>query len=269
MNYQYLEELIISDNKIKELPNNMILPNIVMFRFFNNQITKLPLCILNFRNLREIVFSMNPIELSPQIGRFIQRIRNGSIKNLNVYNDNQNIHNSTIQLSVKDSINNITTRTDLPPFNKDELNKLIISDNNLDCKEQLIEYSEDNSEHSLLLLTFGEVLWYVLQTIENDFKDDEKKEIKKILNQEMIDAECKCFTGRMNRIINCLNGFSNLVNINIQHSEQIGNIIFIIKQKLEQENNYTIEKHKHLVIQELIERGYDEKTIDTWVEYIE
>jgi Leucine-rich repeat (LRR) protein len=271
MNYQYLEELIIADNKIKELPNEMILPNLVMFRLYNNEITKFPLYILNFRNLRQIIYEDNPIELSPQIARFIQRIKNGTIKNLNVYNDSQNVHNSTIQSSVKDSINNITTRTDLPKFDKDELVKMIIKDDILseECKNQLIEYSTDKSEHSLLLLTFGEVLWHVLQTIENDFKEDIKKEIKTILNQEMKDAECKCFTGRMNRVVNCLNGFSKLVCINIQDSEQIGNIIFIIKDKLEKENNYSIEKHKELVIKELVERGYDKETINQWIEYIE
>jgi Leucine-rich repeat (LRR) protein len=271
INCPNLEIFECNYNMLTKLPDNMILPELESLICSHNQLKQFPLCILNFNTLYEIDYKNNPIELSPQIARFIKRIRNGTIKNLNVYNDNQNVHNSTIQLSVKKSINNITTRTDLPKFNKDELYKIIINDDIIskDCKEQLIQYSSDNSEHSLLLLTFGEVLWYVLQTIENDFKDDDKKEIKTILNQEMKDAECKCFTGRMNRIVNCLNGFSKLVCINIQDSEQIGNIIFIIKEKLEKENNYSIEKHKHLVIQELVERGYDKDTINIWIEYIE
>ena len=48
---------------------------------------------------------------------FIDRINNLSNKQLNVYTDIQNVHNSTIQLSVKDSINRITTRTDLKKYN--------------------------------------------------------------------------------------------------------------------------------------------------------
>ena len=72
----------------------------------------------------------------------------------------------------------------------------------------------------------------------------EQEEIFKILNKEIIDSNCKCFTGRMNRVINCLNGFSPLVNINIKYREQIGNIIILIKNKLELTNSYTVEQHK-------------------------
>jgi len=60
-----------------------------------------------------------------------------------------------------------------------------------------------------------------------------------------------------------------LVNIAIQDSEQIGNIIFIIKEKLVSSGTYTIEKHKELVSKEMNERGYTKEIIDTWIEYIE
>ena len=112
-------------------------------------------------------------------------------------------------------------------------------------------------------------MWFTLQTINKDFNSDTQEVIKKILNQEMKEAECKCFTGRMNRVVNCLNGFSTLVNIAIQDSEQIGNIIFIIKDKLVGSGTYTIETHKELVSKEMAERGYTKEIIDTWIEYIE
>ena len=123
--------------------------------------------------------------------------------------------------------------------------------------------------HSLLLLTFSEVLWFIIQTIINDFKIKEQEGIFKILNQEILDADCKCFTGRMNRVINCLNGFSPLVNINIKDGEQIGNIIILVKNKLELTGVYTIEQHKIEVEKELLERNYDIETIKTWLEYID
>ena len=131
-----------------------------------------------------------------------------------------------------------------------------------------MEYSCDNSVHSLLLLTFSEVLWFTIQTIITDFEKQEQEEIFKILNQEIMDTECKCFTGRMNRVINCLNGFSPLVKINIKDGEQIGNIIVLIKNKLVLSNSYTIEKHKIEVEKELFERNYDIETIQIWLEYI-
>ena len=279
MHFPNLHHFDCSHNKLTSLPNNMHFPNLHHFDCSHNKLTSLPLCILNWRNIRVMGIYNNPIELSPQIARFINRyrarvlndLRAGLYNDLNVYNDTQNVHNSTIQTSVKDSINNITTKIDLLKYDKDELHRLIINDNILTqlCKEQLIEYCSDTTEHSLLLLTFSEVLWFVLQTIHNDFSIEVQNEIKKILNEEMKESECKCFTGRMNRSVNCLNGFSSHVKINIQDSEQIGNIIFLVKDKLESTNSYTIEKHKIEVEKELIERNYDIKTIKTWLEYVD
>ena len=73
----------------------------------------------------------------------------------------------------------------------------------------------------------------------------------------------------MNRVINCLNGFSPIVCINIKDGEQIGNIIILVKNKLELSDLYTVEKHKTEVEKELLERNYDIETIKTWLEYID
>jgi len=249
----------------------MNFPNIRELHCYNNELINLPLCILDFHHIEDINCNSNPLELSPQIARFIQRVNYGSVNKLNIYNDTQNIHNSTIQLSVKDSINNITSRVDLPKYNLETLISLILEDPYLECecKKQLIENCDDDSVHTLLLLTFSEVLWFTLQTIHKDFKIETQEEIKKRLNEEMKDAECKCFTGYMNRVINSLNGFTPLVSIQIQDSEQIGNIIVIIKEKLEDSDKYTIETHKELVTKELVERGYTKDSIAIWIEYIE
>jgi len=269
MNLPNLQELYCNNNLLTYLPDTMNLPNLKILSCHNNELSHLQLFLLNCHHLKYISYDNNPIELSPQIARFIKRIQNGSINKLNVYNDKENIHNSTIQLSVKDSINTITSRIDLPKYNLETLTTFILEDPYLECKEQFIEYCNDDSVHSLLLLSFAEVVWFTLQTIKKDFKIETQAEIKKILNQEMKDAECKCFTGRMNRVINCLNGFSPLVTIQIQDSEQIGNIIFIIKHTLETAGTYTVETHKELVIKEMTERGYTKDSIDIWSEYIE
>ena len=57
-------------------------------------------------------------------------------------------------------------------FNQDNLIDYILKDDTLLNKEQLIEYSNDENVHSLLLLTFAQVLWYTLQTIIKDFDSD-------------------------------------------------------------------------------------------------
>ena len=80
---------------------------------------------------------------------------------LNIYNDTQNVHNYAIQLCVRDSINRITTRSDLKKYNIDQLHVLILwlKTNNLITKilTQLLfvkgiigEYINDTTVHSLL-----------------------------------------------------------------------------------------------------------------------
>jgi hypothetical protein len=269
-NWTNLTHFNCSSNKLRLLPENIgsNWTNLTYFVCSDNQLTTLPLSLMNCHNLTYIYYSNNEIDNLPiQLMRFINRINQANTNGLNIYNDSQNVHNSNIQLSIKQSIENITTRNDLPKFDKDKLITIIVDDKVLNCKEQLIEYINDDSIHSLLLLTFGEVLWYVLMTINNDFSVEEQEEIKKILNTDMSDALCKCFTGRISRVVNCLSGFSSLVNIQIKDESQIGNIIVIIKEQLG--DKYTVEKHKELVHKELVERGFDIDTINEWLEYIE
>ena len=61
------------------------------------------------------------------MARFLDRITNlSNLSKLNIYTDTQNVHDSTIQLSVRDSINRITTRPDLQKYNIDQLHTLIL-----------------------------------------------------------------------------------------------------------------------------------------------
>ena len=83
----------------------------------------------------------------------------------------------------------------------------------------------------------------------------------------MKDSFCKCFTGRISRLVNCLNGFDKKVIITISDSEQISQIILLIRDQLGSE--YTTEKHKELVLKELLERGFSSDKIDIWINSIE
>ena len=128
----------------------------------------------------------------------------------------------------------------------------------------MIEYSKDAVIHTELGISFDELLKYIISRIhENSHKD----EIKKILNNEMRDASCMCFTGRISRLVNCLNGFDPEIVITISDSEQISQIILLIREQLGSE--YTIETHKELVLKELLERGFSSDKIDIWIDSIE
>jgi hypothetical protein len=130
-------------------------------------------------------------------------------------------------------------------------------------KEALVEYSNCTDIHSIMNITFKELLISVF--IEIDTLDiDTQKEVFKIMNQEMADSICMCFTGRISRLINCLSGFSNKVSINISTSEEISNIIVLLRNKIED-----IDELKEAVAKEMISRGYNKETIDTWIGYID
>jgi len=117
-----------------------------------------------------------------------------------------------------------------------------------------------------LNITFNELIIAVFNRIEiNEHKD----EIKRVLNIEMDDSICKCFTGRISRLVNCLNGFDELIDIQISSNEQIAQVINIEKIKLEINNNYNIINHKEIVKERLIELKYDDAVINKWIEHIE
>ena len=284
---QYLTQLQIlylSDNQITEIPQDIrYLAQLQELNLYNNQITKIPkdirylvqlqelylsynliteipLEIINLRNLQIFEHSGNPIEnlLNPIIQRFLTRIDDmgGNIHNL--YNDGQNVHSSSIQQSIKQSIINLLKEIK-EPVNYDYLNDHILT---AETKIALTEYCGDLSIHSELECTFGDVLNAVLLEV-NKFNPEMQIEIKKRINEEMADAECKCFTGRLSRIVNSLSGYSDKVIIKISSAEEIGNIIMLMKSKYE-----LIDDIKNNVTKEMRERGYTDDIIIEWISYI-
>ena len=129
-----------------------------------------------------------------------------------------------------------------------------------------MEYCEDNSVHSVIGITFKELLLAVwnIAIVHKDMN-----EILAIMNTEMDDADCKCFTGKMSRLINCLNGYDSRVSITMADNDQISNIIIIEKEKLETESRYNIEIHRDNVRLAMEERKYPLDIIDEWISYIE
>jgi len=93
-------------------------------------------------------------------------------------------------------------------------------------KESLIEYCQNESVHSVHLITYGELLSYVwpkceafsrllLRNWQRIINSDHKEELFRILEEQIADSECKCFTGRFNRTLSVLVGFYDDIKINI------------------------------------------------------
>jgi len=258
-----LKSLDCGKNKLTHLPEN--LPNSLrQLHCSNNKLTHLPMSIVQLRQLAIVRYDDNPIEyMPPVLSRFINNLRN--TLTVNVYNDAQSVHNHNIQESIKKSIYNILK--DKYINNITHTINEILDDDIIDeiSKKALIEYTNDMTTHSIININFKDLLVPVWQRIQ---KHPHKDEIKKILNSEIKDGLCKCFTGRLSRLVNCLNGFCDDISIRIGTNEQIGNIVIITQQLLERENRYTVELHKELVRKELKEMDYEDAIINEWLEYI-
>jgi len=146
-----------------------------------------------------------------------------------------------------------------------QLRELIISNSYLDerVKRLLFEYMDNKEVHTILNITFEELLLYVYDFIE---KNENKKELFKIMNEEMTEANCKCFTGRITRLINVLNGYDEHIEIHIADNEQIGNVISVIRKTLGED--YNEDEFKRRIREELLMRQYSEETINEWIEHV-
>jgi hypothetical protein len=255
-----LNVLDLSYNKITEVKELDNLINLMRLYLQSNKITKIPLTIMNLRGLYTLRINL---EINPIIERFLNRntIKEGKT----IYDDSQNVHNSHIVESIKKSIYNLMTESsESKMLSLDTTLKEIVDDKVLDehTKQQLVEYCQDKTVHSIANVTFDEVLCFVWFVI-NKHKNSE--EIKKILIIEMKDSLCMCFTGRLSRLVNCLNGFDDRVSVVISDKQEILNII--IKTRNMYVDN--IEKQKEFVTKELLERGYDNEIINEYLIYLE
>lgn len=252
-----LRQLWLNENQITHIEGLSNQTNLSYLCLFGNNISFIPMSIMLLGKLTEFYFDMmnNPI-----VDRLIERNRlKNSIRH--IYSDAQNVHNSEINRSIIRSFHQIMEQK--LEISEDHMIDEIINDSILSkpVKNTLIEYVKMSDVHSVLNVTFLEALQTVWQIIRSH---ELSKEIKRILNQEIEDSYCKCFTGRMSRLINCLNGFDPRVTVKISDQQEIANIIINIRQKYQKNDELS-----DMVMKELVERGYDKQTIDEWLIYLE
>jgi hypothetical protein len=269
-----LKKLDLSNNKIIviEKINNLI--NLQDLKLSLNPIVTINMDILNCRSLKFLDVDQN-VAIPPIIQRFLN-IHKLNSKKINLYYDQQNIHDSTINQSVKKSIINLLNdyanqlnETMIESTINEILNDDII---NQETKQTIIEYCKNKDTHTNYDLNFSELLT-IIWIVNKEKSLDTQCQIKKILCREINDSICKCFTGRMTRLLNTLNGFDDRVNIHISDSIQIANVIILIKNKTEyinyEHDHNTKELLKKEVSKELTERGYSIDDIQLWLRYLD
>ena len=225
-----LQILHLYDNQITEIKAIDNLVNLLQLYFSNNKITELPISLCNFRYINNINYKGNPIEYIPlPVQRWLDRLNNRITSNNMVYNDTQNIHNHHIQNSFRNSLNNIfkdKQLLDLAIIKQQLLDNCILTEQ---TKREILNYCAHSMEHSTFLITYSDLLIYVWSRIIASANTDE---IMSVLNQEISDGLCMCFTGRLTRLLNTLVGFYDDIEIQISDSEQITNIIMAFKKTL-------------------------------------
>jgi Leucine-rich repeat (LRR) protein len=267
LNLQYLD---LSNNQLQQFPNIFTkMKQLIVLNIFSNNITSINANIIYAINLQNFNIEDNPIiEIDINVMKFINTMFNKKT----IINDVQNIHSSSIQKNTVTSIENIMkivrniNITDIIVISQ------IMSDKVLSTECKLMISKEFHKHESLITvnMTFKQLFFMVWKYIHMDnlFTINVQNEIKKILSIDMTDSKDLCFVGKITRIIGCLNGFSNIVQITISEAEEIGIIISKIEKNLIAKNNYTTEKHYNIALEELRNMNFKEETIQEWIQYI-
>ena len=273
-NLTQLRGLHCYSNQLTSLPESI--GNLTQLRLIScssNQLRTLPVQLIECRRLLHLLIRENPIEMIPApLQRMIDRMRDHHMR-AGFYGDGQNVHSSAVQASVKQSIYNLLNDQTLSEISDDQLRELIVglppdllSD---ETKSALVEYMASSEEHSTLGITFSDLLKKVIGRVEKS-EGEVRKDLYQRMNEEMADSECKCFTGRLSRLVNVLVGFFDDIRIEISGAEQISVVIALVKARhwIGDEDEVTPEA-KAEIQTELETRGYEPSVIEEWLMALE
>jgi hypothetical protein len=133
-------------------------------------------------------------------------------------------------------------------------------------KELFMSYCESTDVHSELNVTYRDVAqrimgWLSKQPIEI------WNEVIKIMDYEIIASRDKCFTGKLSRLISCIDGFHPGVRIVISTADQVSNRVLSVINRgktdgIENEEIITI------VLRELRDLELNENQINEWMDTV-
>jgi hypothetical protein len=135
-----------------------------------------------------------------------------------------------------------------------------------EAKKHFEAFCKSDEIHSELNVTYKDVAeralsWLSKQPIET------WNEVITILDTEIKASADKCFTGRLSRLISCLDGFHPGVRVSIATSDQISNRVLMAVNKAKDEGKSNDEI---IVIarKELEELDLEEDKVNEWMETV-
>ena len=262
-----LKELHIQENQISVLPPSIgRCAQLKTLNISHNEFTTLPMELTQCAGLESFQREGNELDIPAPIERFLNRNLRRNTRNYGgLYGDGQNVHASSIQASIKDSL--LRLMNDSYSASKESVVAKIIESPHVEKKEILIGYINDETEsHSTLFCTFFDAFVKVWGRIVNCEDTEKRGELYKRLNEELAEGECKCFTGRLSRLVNVLNGFFDDIQIQISSNEQIANVILALRRQhgVRPDDEMT-DEIKEAIRKELEERGYEADIINVWL----
>ena len=258
-----LTHLDCRSNRLASIEPVTMLTNLIRLGCENNQITSME-PVVYLRRLTNCTYHGNPIEVqSIRFERFIEQHRYGRLAEVTVYGNSQNVHDIAICKSVCKSL--VALLSDpKPTFTTPELLSYVQASDMSDRAKKLVTaYCADKCIHSVHRIRYEELLSYVWNRI---IHSEHTSELVKILSQQICDSDGKCFTGRFNRTLSALVGFSPDIVIEISDSSRIGAIILAVRSRV---IPYDAVIHQAQVLLALIEAGYDEETVQPWLDAID
>ena len=244
-----LEKLCCNNTKVSDLNPLQYCPLLKELHCYDTQIADLS-PLQHCTELHYISHTGCPIEFIPiQVQRIIERNRRA---NTNVYIDSQSVHNHSIQQSLIKSVNYLSNK---------------FSANLIKAKIDIIIPKCLRSEeiHTVLNITLSDCYQLVHSRILKFDNEEIQKELFKRLEEEVVDGESMCFTGKFTRLVNTLVGFDENIRLDISQNEQISAIIINEKDKLKP---YDKEKHINAVRTLLTELNISSETQDEWINEI-
>lgn len=193
-----------------------------------------------------------------QIERLRGNMMNATSNNLTIYNDTQNVHNSTIMHCTKEKAKDLIKFTQ--SFENVDIIKFLTENN-------IFDDITDNVIHRIFMdntrfndsFTAYSLFTSVIKYIN---KSEHKSELIIRLKQEINEMDKLCISGHITRIINVFKGFDERFEVNMNFADQLKSVI---KTLLSKEINKLEDSELHNMI---VYGTYDENFKKYYYDFI-